>query len=103
MNKNLPSVFKGKNIKNQHCKDIYYIDNKLNSNERYVDNISVSEKLKKLFKTNRYVFNIGVIIETNEKVYDTKIAGKIKNSIVTVEGDTIPIIEIKNLIIKDRV
>ena len=81
MNKKIPNIYK-KEITN--------------------DNISVSEKLNKLFKSNRYVFNIGVIIKTKKKDYDTKIIGRIKNSIITMEDDVIPIIEIDDIIIKDR-
>lgn len=64
--------------------------------------LTVEEKLKRLFQSKRYIFNIPVEIVTSRKSYETKIAGKVKNSIVTIEGDTIPIIEIEDIIIKDR-
>ena len=63
---------------------------------------AVEEKIKKLFKSSRYIFNINVLIKTDKKDYDTKIAGKVKNSLVTVDNDIIPIIEINDIIIKDR-
>jgi len=102
MNKKTPNIFK-KDITKDH------INNKIissvrekNIENRKSDDLSVSEKLNKLFKSNRYVFNIGVIIKTKKKDYDTKIIGKIKNSIITMEDDVIPIIEIEDIIIKDR-
>ncbi len=64
---------------------------------------TVEEKIRKLLKSSRYIFNIGVIIKTDKKNYDTKIAGKIKNSLVTVDNDVIPIVEINDIIIKDRI
>ena len=102
MNKKLPNIFK-KDITKDHInnKTISSVNNKPIENKK-CDNLSVSEKLNKLFKSNRYVFNIGVIIKTKKKDYDTKIIGKIKNSIITMEDDVIPIIEIEDIIIKDR-
>ena len=108
MKKELPRLYKNDNIcdiKNNK-KMCYAGENTLikkSKENHYVDdNLTVEEKLKKLFRSSRYIFNIGVIIETKRNTYDTKIAGQVKNSIVTVEGEVIPIIEIKNIIIKDR-
>lgn len=103
MKKNLPNIYK-KTVTNdiKNNKDIYYVKEEVNTTKYAEDNSTVEEKLKKLFRSSRYVFNIGVIIETEHHTYDTKIAGQVKNSIVTVDGDVIPIIEIKNIIIKDR-
>lgn len=104
MEKKLPNIYKKqvpKNIKNN--RNEYHINDNIIKNEVYKDDGStVEQKLRKLFKSSRYIFNIGVIIETSNKTYDTKIAGQVKNSIVTVDGEVIPIIEIKNIIIKDR-
>ena len=108
MKKKLPNLYKNDNICDiKNNKKFCYVDeeekNKEVSSNKYVnDNSTVEEKLRKLFRSSRYVFNIGVIIETDRHTYDTKIAGQVKNSIVTVDGDVIPIIEIKNIIIKDR-
>ena len=108
MRKDLPNIYKGQipgNVKNN--KDMCYVSEsgveKPVEKKVHADQPgTVEEKLKRLFRNSRYVFNIGVIIETSRKTYDTKIAGQVKNSIVTVDGDVIPIIEIKNIIIKDR-
>lgn len=103
MKKNLPNIYK-KTVTNdiKNNKDVYYVKEEVNTTKYVEDNSTVEEKLKKLFRSSRYVFNINVIIETEHHTYDTKIAGQVKNSIVTVDGDVIPIIEIKNIIIKDR-
>ncbi len=101
MNKKIPNIFK-KNVTKDHINNKTVSSVKKEISNKKTDNISVSEKLNKLFKSNRYVFNIGVIIKTKKKDYDTKIIGKIKNSIITMEDDVIPIIEIEDIIIKDR-
>ena len=101
MNKKIPNIFK-KNVTKDHINNKTVSSVKEEISNTKTDNRSVSEKLNKLFKSNRYVFNIGVIIKTKKKDYDTKIIGKIKNSIITMEDDVIPIIEIEDIIIKDR-
>lgn len=107
--KKLPEIFK-KNIEPNHInnKKVYYGSQEektfRNSEKTNTvnDNISVEDKIRKLFKSSRYIFNIDVVIKTNKKDYDTKIAGKVKNSLVTVDNEIIPIVEINDIIIKDR-
>ncbi len=101
MNKKIPNIYK-KEITKDHINNKTVSSVRKEIDNKKTDNTSVSEKLNKLFKSNRYVFNIGVIIKTKKKDYDTKIIGKIKNSIITMEDDVIPIIEIEDIIIKDR-
>lgn len=113
MKKKLPEIFK-KEVNQSHInnKRIFYVtDTKIENenipkvNPAYLDSqtLSVEDKIKKLFKSSRYIFNIGVVIKTDKKDYDTKIAGRVKNSIVTVDNDVIPIVEINDIIIKDRI
>ena len=105
MEKKLPGIFK-KNVDKEHInnKKICYTSNtKEIKTVNNKEDISVEEKIKKLFKSSRYIFNIGVIIKTDKKEYDTKIIGKVKNSLITIDNIEIPIIEIKDIIIKDRV
>lgn len=75
----------------------------VNSEEKTIieyksDKLSVDEKLKKLFNTNGYIFNIDVKIVTNNKTYNTKIAGKVGNNIITLDNDIINIKDIKDII-----
>lgn len=108
MKKELPNLYKNESICDiKNNKKVCYVTEEERKQDakisKYIDdNSTVEEKLRKLFRSSRYVFNIGVIIETERYTYDTKIAGQVKNSIVTVDGEVIPIIEIKNIIIKDR-
>lgn len=105
MKKELPNIYKSEmTVKVNRNKNVYHIPTEAKSVRvtPHRDDATVEEKLKRLFNSSRYIFNINVEIITNKKVYDTKIAGKVKNSIVTVDGETIPIIEIQDIIIKDR-
>lgn len=103
MNKKLPEMFK-KNIDKSHLnnKEICYVSKEKVVKSNSDNTETVEEKIKKLFKSSKYVFNIGVIIKTKKKTYDTKVIGKIKNSLITEDNETIPIIEIEDIIIKDR-
>lgn len=116
MKKELPEIFK-KSVDSKHCnnKKVFYTsENKettetqqtitITTNDNVINNSlsTVEEKIRKLFKSSRYIFNINVLIKTDKKDYDTKIAGKVKNSLVTVDNEVIPIIEINDIIIKDR-
>ena len=67
-------------------------------NITYDNKLSVDEKLKKLFDTNGYIFNINVKIVTDNKTYNTKIAGKVGNNIITLDNDIININNIKDII-----
>ena len=106
MENKLPKIFK-KDISKDHIhntKSIYANtknDTKITKNASY-DDLTVEDKIKKLFRSTKYVFNIRVIIKTAKKDYDTKIIGKVKNSLITYENDIIPIVEIEDIIIKDH-
>lgn len=60
--------------------------------------LTVTEKLDKLFNTNGYIFNVNVKIVTDNKTYDTKIANRIGNNIITMDNDIICIKKIKDII-----
>ena len=88
MNKGLPKIFK-KNVDTSHChnKKVYYTSEdkiepivKVTQRNSHSSLTTVEEKIRKLFKSSRYVFNINVLIKTDKKDYDTKIAGKVKNT-----------------------
>lgn len=108
MEKKLPKIFKKEVSKEHNTNSKIYMNNKDTTVKKKItkdnyNSLTVEEKIKKLFKSNRYVFNIGVIIKTKNKEYDTKIIGRIKNSLITNEEEVIPIVEIEDIIIKDHI
>ena len=54
----------------------------------------VQDFLNKISNSGGYVFNKKVVIVTKDKTYDTKIAGKIGNRLVTIDNDSISINDI---------
>ena len=63
-------------------------------------NLGVIEKIEKLLNRNGYIFNVDVLIKTKDKVYKTKIAGKVNNHLITLDNDIINIDDIVDLEIK---
>ncbi len=71
-----------------------------NNRSNKKENLNVREKIDKLLNRNGYVFNVDVEIITDKKIYNTKIAGKVNNHLITLDNDIICINEIKDIIIK---
>ena len=63
-------------------------------NEESKTNELPFDTLDRLLSKNKFIFSIPVTIKTNDKVYDTKIAGKIGSRIVTTDKDSILISDI---------
>ena len=66
-------------------------------NEETTDDLLIDEIIDNLFNTNGYIFSKDVEIVTNDKVYNTKIAGKVNNHIITLDNDIIKISDIKDI------
>lgn len=99
----LPKIFKNKNVHSNNLKTYYSLekDIKKNNNNLDYDNKTVSEKLNKIMDTrNRFMFTENVIIETDNKKYDTKIISRNDEYILTIDNDKILINDIKNIISK---
>lgn len=65
------------------------------------DSLTINEKINQLLNRNGYIFNVNVQIITNKKEYNTKIAGKVNNHLITLDNEIINIDDIKDLVIKD--
>ncbi len=106
MNKKLPRIFKvdiDKEINNN--RDVYYVKNSDDfafSSSKYKEEnnkekVNINEKINRIFNSGRHSFNVPVEIITKDKVYNTKIAGKIRNNIITLDNDVIKIEDIIDL------
>jgi len=63
------------------------------------NNLTVREKINELLERNGYIFNVDVQIITSQKTYNTKIAGKVRDYLITLDNDIIHINDITDLII----
>ena len=62
------------------------------------NSLTVEEKLEKLFNTNGYIFNVDVKIITNDKTYQTKIASRVGNSLITLDNDVICLDDVNDIV-----
>lgn len=112
MDKKLPRIFRNdfnKEINNN--RSVYYVkanDDEFSFSTRKEQKIqedistnqTVEEKLNAIFKPGRHSFNVDVEIMTKDKVYHTKIAGKIRDTIITLDNDVIAMQDILDIKIK---
>lgn len=91
------NIFKPKiNHKINNNRNVYYSfieenNNNIIHNEKNEDPI---DTINRLIRENAYIFNKKVLIKTKDKDYLTKIAGKINNKIITINGEEININDI---------
>ena len=103
--KQLPPIFIfSNNIKDTNQKYYYEkVTNKIKPKEikKTIDNnLSIEEKINKIFKTKGYAFNIPVEITFSNKTVNTYLALKKNDSIITLDNEVIPISTITRLEIK---
>ena len=103
--KQLPPIFKVSNKKRNKNQKYYYekVTNKIKikKKKKNIDNnLSIEEKINKIFKTKGYAFNIPVTIDFAGKSIDTYLALKKNDSIITLDNEVIPISTITRLEIK---
>lgn len=101
----LPPIFKvSNNIRDTNQKYYYEkVTNKIKPKEikKTIDNnLSIEEKINKIFKTKGYAFNIPVEITFSNKTVNTYLALKRNDSIITLDNEVIPISTITSLEIK---
>ena len=94
---NKPNIFKPiikKDIKNN--KEVYCSFLETNTSRKVAksSNETPLDTINRLVGSGSYIFNIGVLIKTKDKTYDTKIAGKLGNKIITCDSDSILISDI---------
>ena len=95
--KKLPKIYHeqiNKTIKNN--KEIAYVTEK--EKEVKVPEESIDEVLNKVFNGIGYSFNIPLRIETYNKVYETSLIAKSNNYLITFDNDTIPLSEVKKIV-----
>lgn len=103
MNNKLPKVFQNKIDKqiNNNSK-FFYSANRTLENDNKKEIIDVRKKINDIFSSTNYVYKASVLIKTTDKNIETKIIGRNKNYLITMDNKTIPINEIKDITIKNN-
>lgn len=92
-----PEIFKPEIGKIDNNKKAYYsfLEDRLDIKiDEYEENDDVITFMNKLARSGSYIFNKDVIIVTKDKKYETRIAGKLGDRIITLDNDSIRIDDI---------
>lgn len=89
--KEIPKVFHNKiNKKINNNNKIYYstknsnIDEKINNKQQ-----DIRKELRNIFNSSNYIYKASVEIKTKEQTYKTKIIGRNKNYVITIDNQVI--------------
>ena len=92
-----PEIFKPEIGKINNNKKAYYsfLEDRLDvKTDEYEESDDVISFMNKLARSGSYIFNKDVIIVTKDKKYETRIAGKLGDRIITLDNDSIRIDDI---------
>ncbi len=93
MKKDLPGLYKG-HANKEINKKVYYSWDK---DDNDIRNSRATTSIDSLLNSGSYIFNTKVLIKTKNKNYETRIAGKMGNKIITFDNDAITISEIVDI------
>lgn len=98
MDNKLPKVFQNKiDKKINNNKNFFYSANKPLESDSQEELIDVRKKINDIFSSNNYIYKASVLIKMENKTIDTKIIGRNKDYLITMDNKTIPINEIKDI------
>ena len=110
MAKNLPPIFRvgSENVGKEHNKKYSYVTKEIEKEEEKGEKgiekeESIEKKLDKIFHNRRYAFNIPVSISCAGKKITTYLATRTKDTLITLDNESIPISTITNLTIENPI
>lgn len=109
MNKKLPKVFQNKIEKDISNNDKYYYsankenvgnDVKESVNYKEIKPKNINKKINEIFASPTYVYKANVEITTKDSTITTKVIGRNKSYLITMDNKTIPIDNIIDIKLK---
>lgn len=108
MNKKLPKVFQNKIDKDvSNNNKFYYSANKTNEsdvkenlNRKEIKPKNINKKINEIFASPTYVYKANVEITTKDSTITTKVIGRNKSYLITMDNKTIPIDNIIDIKLK---
>lgn len=97
MDKKLPKVFQNKIDKDLNNNNKFFYSATTKDDTETEEPIDVNKKINEIFSSPNYVYKANVEIKTKSNSYITKIIGRNKNYIITMDNKTIPISEIVDI------
>ena len=101
MEKKIPKVFQNNIDKDISNNDKYYYSANKSEIINKVDKPkNINKKINEIFASPTYVYKANVEIKTNNSTLSTKIIGRNKNYLITMDNKTIPINDIIDINMK---
>ena len=101
MEKKIPKVFQNNIDKDISNNDKYYYSaNKSDIINKVDKPKNINKKINEIFASPTYVYKANVEIKTNNSTLSTKIIGRNKNYLITMDNKTIPINDIIDINMK---
>ncbi len=108
MNKKLPKVFQNKIDKDVSNNNKFYYsvnktiesDVKENLNKKEIKPKNINKKINEIFASPTYVYKANVEITTKDSTITTKVIGRNKSYLITMDNKTIPIDNIIDIKLK---
>lgn len=105
MNKDLPEMFKGSINKDTNNNERVFstlnssgtIINNTNSSINNYSKYEVNKKINDIFNSSDYVYKVDVTIVTEDGEYKKRVVGKVKDSLITMDNEKIPIDSIRDI------
>lgn len=105
MNKDLPEMFKGSINKDTNNNErVFSTLNSsktiINNNNSSINNFSkyeVNKKINDIFNSSDYVYKVDVTIVTEDGEYKKRVVGRVKDSLITMDNEKIPIDSIRDI------
>ena len=95
--KDLPKVFHNKiDKKIENNRNVYYSNNSYHEEEK-TDDRTILQKINEIFSSPNYVYKANVEITLKDKKVTTRIIGRNKNYIITMDNELIPIADIVDI------
>lgn len=93
------NIYKPKLGKINNNQKVYYsfLEDKLSTKGVNESSLNAEDFLNKLSNDSSYIFTKDVVIETFDDVYNTRIAGRLGNKIVTLDNQAIDMEDIKKI------
>lgn len=95
MKKELPKIFQNKISKDSNVRVKYS-----KYEEKYDEDININQKIQTIFNNMNYVYKMDTIITLSNEIKTVTIVGRNKDSLITIDGEIIPIKDIKDIEIK---
>lgn len=101
MEKKIPKVFQNNIDKDISNNDKYYYSaNKSDIINKVDKPKNINKKINEIFASPTYIYKANVEIKTNNSTLSTKIIGRNKNYLITMDNKTIPINDIIDINMK---